>query len=97
MCRLPDGAIGDFQQLEPLVIPVDSNTFFTPKTNWHRRLWDRDIFVGQGVVDALKAASITGGYCNRLWTVEETRMASDKASQGKKWKPAKATVFLNGK
>lgn len=97
VCRLPDGAIGSFQHVEQLGIPVDSNTFFSPKTNWRRRLWDRDIFVGQGVVDALKAAGVTGGYCNRLWTVEETLIAREKASQGKKWKPAKATVFLNGR
>lgn len=97
VCGLPDGATGDFQHVEQLAIPAGPNTFFTPKTNWHRRLWDRDIFLGQGVVDTLKAAGITGGYCNRLWTIEETRMASDKASRGKKWKPAKTNVFLNGK
>lgn len=96
-CRLPDGAVGCFEHEEQFSLPADANTFFSPKSNFHRMLWDRDIFVGQGVVDALKSAGIAGGYCNRLWTAEETRLAREKAAQGRKWKPAKLNVFLNGK
>jgi hypothetical protein len=57
-------------------------------------LRDRDIFITEGVVKALKDGGIKGGYCNRLWTDEEVRMAEKKAKQGKKWKPPGSTVLL---
>ncbi len=93
-CGRSNGSVGSFQQLRQLAVPEDGNTFFTTKVNWHRRLWDRDIFVSEGVVTALKAAGIKGGYCNRLWTDEEVSVSDDRARLGKRWKPPKSTVLL---
>ncbi len=94
VCGRSDGAVGDFEHVNQLAVPGDGNTFFTTEINWHRRLWDRDLFVTEDVVNALKEGGIKGGYCNRLWTDEEVRMADEKAKQGKKWKPPHSTVLL---
>jgi len=57
-------------------------------------LWDREIFATEDVIKALKEGDIKGGYCNRLWTDEEVRIAEEKRKQGKKWKPPGSTVLL---
>jgi len=94
LCGRSDGAVGEFERISELSVPSDGNTFFTTSINWHRRLWDRDIFITEDVVAALKDAGIKGGYCNRLWTDEEMRTAAEKTKQGKKWKPPGSTVLL---
>ena len=93
-CGRPDGAVGAFVHANQLACPQSGSTFFTTKVNYHRRLWDRDIFITEGVVKALKDGGIKGGYCIRLWTDEEVRTAEEKAKQGKKWKPPGSTVLL---
>jgi len=94
MCGRPDGAVGSFERVGQLAVPSDENTFFTTKVNYHRRLWDRDIFITENVVRALKSGGVKGGYCSRLWTDEEVRISEAKSKQGKKWKPPRATVLL---
>lgn len=94
VCGRSDGAVGEFQHRSQLSVPTMGNTFFTTKTNWHRRLWDRDIFLTEDVVKTLKDGGIKGGYCNRLWTDEKVRMGEEKTKQGKKWKPPGSTVLL---
>lgn len=93
-CGRPDGAVGAFEHARQLACPQSGSTFFTTKINYHRRLQDREIFITEDVVRALKDGGIKGGYCNRLWTSEEVRTAEEKAKQGKKWKPPGSTVLL---
>ena len=93
-CGRPDGAAGAFVQINQLDCPRSGNTFFTTRVNYHRRLQDRDIFVTEEVVKAMKEAGIKGGYCNRLWTDDEVRIAEEKAKAGKKWKPPGSTILL---
>mgnify|MGYP001569024203 CR=1 FL=1 len=93
-CGRPDGAVGSFERVSQLSVPRDDKTFITTNVNYHRRLWDRDIFITENVLRALKDGGIKGGYCSRLWTDEEVRFAGEMAKQGRKWKPTNSTVLL---
>jgi hypothetical protein len=96
-CGRSNGAVGSFEHRKQLSIPPQANTFFTTKTNWHRRFYDRETFLTEDVMEALKAGGIKGGWCNRLWTDEEVRKAQEKAKAGIKWKPPSWCVPLSGK
>ena len=93
-CKRAETTTGLFEHLSQLTLTKQTNTFFTTKTGWPSMLWDRDIFLSEDVVQALKKGGIKGGYCNRLWTDEEVRTAEEKRKQGKKWKPPGSTVLL---
>jgi hypothetical protein len=96
-CGRPNGTVGAFQYVSELSVPDEPNTLFTTKTNFHSRLWDRDIFATEDVVSVLKKARIQGGYCNRLWSEEERKQIAENAKQKVRWKPPETTVLLNGR
>jgi len=95
-CRRPDDAFGVFDQLRQLFLPPLRNTFFTTKTGWPRHGSDRDFFITEDVLEALKEGGIAGGYCNRLWTTDDVKKHKERAKQGANyWRPP--PVPLNGK
>jgi hypothetical protein len=96
-CKRPRSAVGAFAHAGHLSAPSRTNTIFTTKINWHRLGSDREIFMTEDVMEALKAAGIKGGWCNRLWSDDEVRAAQEKAKKGIKWKPPGWCVPLNGK
>jgi hypothetical protein len=93
-CGRPDTVPGEFLSIEQLSLPSQSNTLFTTKRGWAKPFRDRDTFLTEDVVETLKNAGIKGGWCNRLWTSEETKKIEDQAKRGKKWKPPKSIVTL---
>lgn len=93
-CGRPDRAPGAFTQLKQLSIPKRQNTFFTTKKGWAKPFSSRYIHLTEDVAQLLKAAGIKGGWCVRLLTDEEVRIAGDKAKQGKKWKPSGVMLSL---
>ena len=90
---------GLFKYLSELSLPAQTNTFFTTKTSWPScHASDRDVFITEDVLLALKEGGIVGGYCSRLWTEEEFKKQKEKEKQGIKfWKPPGTLVNLNGK
>jgi hypothetical protein len=98
-CGLSDDVGLSFDYLNQLSLPSQVNTFFTTKKFWPAASsHDRDLFLTEDVVNALKAGKIKGPWCTRLWTEEEEAEIKAKARQGiKSWKPPKSTVFLSGK
>jgi hypothetical protein len=93
-CGRPDGAVGSFDHASQINCPEYGATFFTTKVNYHRRLWDRDIFITEGVLKVLKENGIKGGYCSRLWTDEEVLTAEQKSELGIRWKPRGSVARL---
>lgn len=97
-CGRPKECFGLFQYINELGITNQQNTFFTTKTSWPRHFSDRDIFITEDVLQALKAAGINGGCCTRLLTDDELKKQKEKAKQGVNfWKPPGTSVFLNGR
>lgn len=96
-CGRPRRTVGSFQFANELSTPDEPNTLFTTRINFHRLLWDRDVFATEDVVAVLKKAGIKGGYCNRLWSEEERKQIAEKAKQNVRWKPPGTTVLLNGR
>jgi len=96
-CGRSRTAFGIFEYLHDLSLPNGVNTFFTTKASWPRASSDRDIFVTEDIVQALKAARIKGGCCTRLLSDEELAKQHEKEKRGVKWKPPGMTVYLSGK
>lgn len=93
-CGRPESAHGLFSQMNQLVLPKSSNTFFTTKEAWPRAFTDRDLFVTEDVVRALKAEGLKGAYCERLLTDDEATTRAEKVKKGLSWRPPEATVRL---
>ncbi len=96
-CSRPDGYRGTFTRRRELSVPKKDKTLFTTKKTFIKPFSDRELFLTEDAVMALKCGGIRGGYCKRLWTDEEVQIAEEKAKKGVKWTPPKVTVFLNGK
>ena len=99
VCGRPKESFGLFKYLSELDLPSQANTFFTTDKDWPScHASDRDIFITENVLEALKEGGITGGYCSRLWTEDEYQKQNEKEKQGVKfWKPPGTLVHLNGK
>jgi hypothetical protein len=97
-CGRPKSAFGSFEYLRELSLPKEVNTFFSTTTTWHRAFSDRDLFITEDLLMALKKAGISGGYCVRLLTDEELKKQKAKAKEGVNfWIPPGISVHLNGK
>jgi hypothetical protein len=98
-CGRPRESFGLFKAVRDVEVPSVENTFFTTRQYWssaHFR--DRDIFITEDVLNALKASGIKGGYCTRLLTDEELAKQKRKEEAGTPfWKPPGTSVPLNGK
>ena len=70
-CGRPDEAWGLVQRVSEIDVPATSGTFFAPKKGMPRAVTDRDIFITEDLMLALKANGIKGAYCSRLFTDEE--------------------------
>jgi len=56
--------------------------------------WTGD-HIRMDVVEALKSATVKGGYCTRLWTEQERQEQDQRAQKGTPyWNPPGTTVFL---
>ena len=93
-CGRSDSAHGLFCYVDQLVLPKANNTFFTTKSHWPRGFTDRDVFITEEVVQALKSGGVKGGYCERLLTSEEHEKRVEKANGGVVWSPPGAIVRL---
>jgi hypothetical protein len=93
-CRRPNGAAGFIKYESEISIPDEDPTFFTTRTNWHRRPWDREIFITESVVKLLKESGIKGGYCNALWNSKEAQEIQDRSTVAKPWVPRGLSVIL---
>jgi hypothetical protein len=98
-CGRPAESFGCFHYCDELSLPTETNTFFTTITGWpSSHFCDREIYLTEDVLQALKNGGIVGGYCNRLWTDAEKKQQKEKTKQGVNfWWPPKTSVRLNGK
>jgi hypothetical protein len=98
-CGRPKENFGLFQYQSQLSLPSQSNTFFTTKSGWPSyHFSDRQIFISEDVLQALREGGIVGDYCTRLWTDDELKKQKEKARQGTPfWQPQKTKILLNGK
>lgn len=93
-CCRSNGAVGFIKRESDVSIPEEDNTFFTTRVNWHRRVWDREIFITESVVKLLKESGIKGGYCNALWSAQEAQEIQDRSTLAKPWVPRGLSVIL---
>jgi hypothetical protein len=91
-CKRSRDMSGRFHNQCDVAVPNGAKTIFTTERGWHSTLWDRDIFMTEDVVLALKAAGIKGGYGRRLLTEEDLAKAKELAKEGKRLKPTEITI-----
>ena len=98
-CQRPKESFGIFSYLSELSLPDQPNTFFSTKSSWQASNFrDRELFISEAALLALRKGRIVGGYCTRLWTDEERKKQKLKAKEGIPfWRPPKTSVCLNGK
>jgi hypothetical protein len=98
-CGRPKENFGIFEYRHQLSLPSQPNTFFSTRGSWPSyHCTDRQIFISEDVLEALRIAGVAGGYCRRLWTDEELEQQRKKAKQGTPfWWPPKTAIHLNGK
>src|SRR5688572_8658202 len=81
-CGRPREAWGVHEHLGQVSLPTESNTFFTTRKSSPTPFYDRDIFITEEVVEALKRGGIKGGYCYRLFTTEEWHNMEEDQKKG---------------
>jgi hypothetical protein len=101
-CGISDDIGLNLDYLSQLSLPSRTNTFFSTMSSWPASPSnDRELFVTEDVVQALKAAKVKGPYCTRLWTEEERKKREARTKPGDvlgpSWRPPHSVVFLNGK
>ena len=94
-CGRHERTRGSFRYRSQLSLPATPFTLFTTTSGWPSMLWDRDVFMTEDVVQALKSARVSGGYCNRLLDAAEEQQA--RAALPKFWMPPKSTISLSGR
>lgn len=95
-CKRPARTPGALKHLRQISAPQKPNTFFTTEKGWAKPFSNRDIFLTEDVVKALKAGGVAGGWCTRLWSDAEVRIGQEKAKKGVRWNPPGWCVSLNG-
>ena len=70
-CGRKEYAGGCVQKVSEIAVPESPNTFFASQESLPLPFWDRDIFLTEDLMQAMKSNGIKGGYCYRLYTDEE--------------------------
>jgi|GEM_PF-1331923 len=92
LCGRSKSAHGLFSCVNQLVLPKAKSTFFTTRSHWPRGFTDRDLFVTEDVVQALKSGGVKGGYCERLLTSDEHKKCIEKVNRGGVWSPPPGAI-----
>lgn len=91
-CGRAEYSAGIHEKLSQLVgLPTSEKTVFTTRLGWPTAFYDRDIFITEDIVVALKNAGIKGGYCTRLLLDKEW---DEMKARGGDRRPRGSIIYL---